>query len=190
VLKRLIAQIGRPAAYLKNCGSELHKAADLLEPQGLASPCIDDISHAVATMLKRAYQHHPVFERFLSTCGRVSGKLKQTLLGVVVKSWRFVELCLSLYARRPLAQPCQSCTARIEANPKTKHVRLSSSGKDVWKKLGAVTRSTSPLYPTLMRFDRSLCERWSKTKENMGLPTATNGRNQYTLPKTDSRSTK
>jgi len=31
-------------------------------------------------MLKRTYQHHPAFESFLSACGRVSGKLKQTLL--------------------------------------------------------------------------------------------------------------
>jgi len=29
VLKRLIAQMGRPAAYLKDGGSELHKSADL-----------------------------------------------------------------------------------------------------------------------------------------------------------------
>ena len=60
VLKRLIAQMGRPAAYLKDGGSELHKAVDLLDEQGLASPCIDDISHAAAGMLKRYYQHHPV----------------------------------------------------------------------------------------------------------------------------------
>jgi hypothetical protein len=80
VLKRLIAQMGRPAAYLKDSGSELQKAADLLEPQGLTSPCIDDISHAAANMLKHYYQHHPALERFLSACGRVSGKLKQTIL--------------------------------------------------------------------------------------------------------------
>jgi len=80
VLKRLIAQMGRPAAYLKDGGSALHKAVDLLEEKGLASPCIDDISHAAATMLKRSYQHHPAFERFVSACGRVSGKLKHTLL--------------------------------------------------------------------------------------------------------------
>ena len=80
VLKRLIAQMGRPAAYLKDCGSELQKAADLLEPQGLASPCIADISHAAANMLKHYYQHHPAFERFLSACGRVSGQLKHTIL--------------------------------------------------------------------------------------------------------------
>jgi hypothetical protein len=80
LLKRLIAQMGRPAAYLKDGGSELQKAVDLLEPHELASPCIDDISHAAANMLKRYYQHHPAFERFLSACGRVSGQLKQTLL--------------------------------------------------------------------------------------------------------------
>src|SRR5215470_526605 len=80
LLKRLIAQIGRPAAYLKDGGSELQKAVDLLGEQGLSSPCLDDISHAVAGMLKRVYQAHPSFETFLSACGRVSGKLKHTIL--------------------------------------------------------------------------------------------------------------
>jgi len=80
MLKRLIAPMGRPVAYLKDCGSELQKAADLLELQGLASPCIDDISHAAATMLKHDYQQHPACERFVSACGRVSGQLKQTIL--------------------------------------------------------------------------------------------------------------
>src|SRR6266581_7686997 len=80
LLKRLIAQMGRPAAYLKDRGSDLHKAAALLEDDGLASPCLDDISHAAAGMLKRPYHHHPAFERFVSACGRASGKLKHTLL--------------------------------------------------------------------------------------------------------------
>ncbi len=80
LLGRLIAQVGRPAAYLKDSGSDLHKAAALLEDDGLGSPCLDDISHAAAGMLKRTYQHHPAFERFVSACGQVSGKLKQTLL--------------------------------------------------------------------------------------------------------------
>jgi hypothetical protein len=80
VLKRLIAQLGRPAAYLKDGGSELQKAVDLLGEQGLSSPCIDDISHAVAGMLKRVYQNHPSFETFLLACGRVSSKLKHTIL--------------------------------------------------------------------------------------------------------------
>jgi hypothetical protein len=80
VLRRLIAHMGRPAVYLKDGGSELHKAVDELAARGLASPCLDAISHAAASMLKRSYQHHPAFERFLSACGRVSGKLKHTLL--------------------------------------------------------------------------------------------------------------
>ena len=79
-LERLIATMGRPAAYLKDCGNDLHKAVALLEEQGVGSPCIDDISHAAASMLKRTYQNHPAFERFLSACGQASGKLKQTLL--------------------------------------------------------------------------------------------------------------
>jgi hypothetical protein len=80
LLKRLIAVMGRPVAYLKDAGSELHKAIDVLEAQGLASPAIDDISHAVANMLKRRYHDHPTFSTFVSACGRVSGKLKHTLL--------------------------------------------------------------------------------------------------------------
>ena len=80
LLDRLIAQIGRPAAYLKDGGSDLHKAVAILGEQGLASPCIDDISHAVAGMLKRTYQDHPALGTFLAACGRVSGKLKHTIL--------------------------------------------------------------------------------------------------------------
>jgi hypothetical protein len=80
LLGRLIAQMGRPVAYLKDGGSDLHKAVALLGDKGLSSPCLDDISHAVAGMLKRAYQEHPAFETFLSACGRVSGKLKHTML--------------------------------------------------------------------------------------------------------------
>ena len=80
LLSRLIAQMGRPGAFLKDGGSELHKAVAFLGEQELASPCIDDISHAVAGMLKRIYQDHPSFATFLSACGRVSGKLKHTLL--------------------------------------------------------------------------------------------------------------
>jgi hypothetical protein len=80
LLRRLIAVMGRPAAYLKDGGSDLHRAIDLLDEQGLSSPAIDDISHAVANMLKRRYHDHPTFATFVSACGRVSGKLKHTIL--------------------------------------------------------------------------------------------------------------
>ncbi len=83
VLKRLIAQMGRPAADLKDGGSALHTAVALLEAQRLDSPCLDDIAHAAAGMLKRSSQSHPAFERFVSACGRVSGTLKHTLLACV-----------------------------------------------------------------------------------------------------------
>jgi hypothetical protein len=79
-LGRLIAQMGRPAAYLKDGGGDWHKAGAILGEPGLASPGIDDISHAVAGMLKRSYQDPPTFATFVSACGRVSGKLKHTIL--------------------------------------------------------------------------------------------------------------
>jgi hypothetical protein len=49
-----------------------------LPQKGLGSPVIDDISHAVANMLKRRYEKHPQFATFLSACSRVSGRLKHT----------------------------------------------------------------------------------------------------------------
>jgi hypothetical protein len=79
-LKRLIDVTGRPAGYLKDRGADLHKAIRLLDEQTLGSPCIDDISHVIANLLKRWYGDHPMLETFLSACGRVSGKLKQTIL--------------------------------------------------------------------------------------------------------------
>jgi hypothetical protein len=80
LLARIIAVVGRPAAYLKDGGSELKKATDVLSARGLGSPVIDDISHAVANMLKRRYETHPQFATFLSACGRVSSRLKHTIL--------------------------------------------------------------------------------------------------------------
>ena len=41
---------------------------------------IDDLSHAVAHMRKRRYEKHPPFSTFLSACGRVSSRLKHTVL--------------------------------------------------------------------------------------------------------------
>jgi hypothetical protein len=80
LLERVIAVVGRPAAYLKDGGSELKKATDVLSERGLGSPVIDDISHAVANMLKRRYEKHPQLSTFLSACGQVSGRLKHTVL--------------------------------------------------------------------------------------------------------------
>jgi hypothetical protein len=84
LLGRLIAQGGRPAASLGDGGSALQQAVAWLGEHGLASPGIDALAPAVAGMLKRTDQNHPAFERFVSACGRVSGKLKHPLLACVV----------------------------------------------------------------------------------------------------------
>jgi hypothetical protein len=79
-LQKVIAVTGRPAAYLKDGGTDLAKAARLLTERGIQSPSIDDISHTIANLLKHEYQNHPMFETFISACGRTSKKLKQTIL--------------------------------------------------------------------------------------------------------------
>ena len=79
-IKQIISVTGRPAAYLKDGGTDLKKAIRLLKDEKLESPAIDDISHVIANMLKHRYHHHPFFETFLSSCGHISGKLKQTIL--------------------------------------------------------------------------------------------------------------
>ena len=80
VLANLIAVTGCPAAYLKDGGSDLAKAVRLLAERSLASPCIRDISHLSANLLKHEYQQHPLFASFVSACGAVSTALKHTIL--------------------------------------------------------------------------------------------------------------
>ena len=79
-LERVIAVTGCPAAYLKDGGTDLSKATRLLAERGLPSPCIDDISHISANILKHEYQDHPLLSTFLTACGTASKKLKQTVL--------------------------------------------------------------------------------------------------------------
>ena len=83
-LQKVIAVTGRPAAYLKDGGTDLGKAVRLLGERGLAGLCIDDISHAVANILKHEYKKHPMFETFISACGSCSKRLKQTVLACLV----------------------------------------------------------------------------------------------------------
>jgi len=77
--ERVIAVGGRPAASRKDGGRALNKATDVLSARGLGSPVLDDISHAVAQMLKRRDEKHPQFATFLSACGRVASRLKPTV---------------------------------------------------------------------------------------------------------------
>ena len=79
-LQKVIAVTGRPAAYLKDGGTDLAKGVRLIGERGLGSVVIDDISHIIANLFKHEYQNHPMFDKFISACGKVSKKLKQTVL--------------------------------------------------------------------------------------------------------------
>lgn len=79
-LQKVIAVTGKPAAYLKDGGTDLAKAVVLLAGRKMASLSIGDISHAIANLLKHEYQNHPMFETFLSACGKASKNLKQSIL--------------------------------------------------------------------------------------------------------------
>lgn len=79
-LQRVIGVLGRPVGFLKEGGSDLGKAVRLLGERGFPSLSIDDLSHMIANLFKHHYGKHPLFNTFLSACGKVSQKLKQTLL--------------------------------------------------------------------------------------------------------------
>ena len=82
-LRRLIAPRGRPAASRTDGGSACHQAVTVLEEHGLASPCLDAISHAVAGRLTRSSHDPPTVATGVAAGGRGSGQLKQTLLTCV-----------------------------------------------------------------------------------------------------------
>ncbi len=79
-LQRVIGVLGRPVGFLKDGGSDLGKAVRLLAERGFPSLSIDDLSHVIANLFKHHYGNHPRFNTFLSACGKVSQKLKQTVL--------------------------------------------------------------------------------------------------------------
>ena len=83
-LREIVKTVGKPAAYLKDGGTELAKAIRLLVDDG--SPCIDDVSHVVANLLKHEYQEHPMFETFISTCSLISKEFKQTIVAIPPKA--------------------------------------------------------------------------------------------------------
>jgi hypothetical protein len=82
-LDHRIAQRGRPAAYRKDGGSDVPNAVAFLEEQGLASPCLAEIAHAVAGRRTRASHDHPACATFVAAWGRVSGTLPHTMLACV-----------------------------------------------------------------------------------------------------------
>jgi hypothetical protein len=83
-LKKIIATLGRPAALLKDGGADLSKSARLLAEEGLGTSCIDDVSHKIANLVKHEYGKHPLFNTFISTCGKISKRFKQSILACLV----------------------------------------------------------------------------------------------------------
>ena len=79
-MKKIIATLGRPAALLKDGGADLGKSARLLAEQGLGVPCIDDVSHKIANLVKHEYGEHPLFDTFIAACGKISKRFKQSIL--------------------------------------------------------------------------------------------------------------
>ena len=79
-LRKVIAISGKPVAFLKDGGKDLAKAVRILWERDCPCLSIDDISHNIANLLKHEYQDHPMFKTFISSCGKASKKLKQTIL--------------------------------------------------------------------------------------------------------------
>jgi len=79
-LSRAMESLGCPAAFLKDGGTDLAKAVRILRERGCDALSIADVSHVAANLLKYAYGDHPLLETFLSACGKVSRKFKQTVL--------------------------------------------------------------------------------------------------------------
>jgi len=83
-LMKTINAVGAPLAIIKDGGTDLAKAVKILAERGIALPAVDDVSHFFANLLKREYGAHPMLNRFLSACGSISKKFKQSLLACLV----------------------------------------------------------------------------------------------------------
>lgn len=127
-LQRVIGVLGRPVGFLKDGGTDLGKAVRLLGERGFPSLSIDDLSHVIANLFKHEYGNHPLFNTFLSACGKVSQKLKQTLLAClappkVSTKARFMNLHrLVLWAERVLKH-----SPRGRAAPRSLLAKLRAS---------------------------------------------------------------
>lgn len=80
LLDKVNKQLGKPLGYVKDGGADLQKAVRLLSEEGGSNHSIDDVSHVIANLLKHKYEHDPGFALFISSCGKVSTRLKQTIL--------------------------------------------------------------------------------------------------------------
>jgi hypothetical protein len=125
MLQHRIAQMGRPAAYLKDGGRARQKAVEWRAAQRLASPCLDDSAPAAAGMRTRSSQHHPACERFVAACGRVSGTRKPTLVACVAPpTVRTKARCMHGHRLFPWAEPLRKLSPPGGAKASSSFARL------------------------------------------------------------------
>ncbi|MBC8548708.1 MAG: hypothetical protein H8D23_03565 [Candidatus Brocadiales bacterium] len=79
-LEKVMNEAGIPDAILKDGGADLGKGVRVLNEEEQRCLSIDDLSHVIANLFKHEYEEDPMFNTFLSACGKVSTKLKQTAL--------------------------------------------------------------------------------------------------------------
>ncbi|QTA91770.1 Uncharacterized protein dnm_078440 [Desulfonema magnum] len=79
-LQKVIGVAERPVGYLRDGGTDLAKSVKVLGERGLPGISVDDISHIIANLFKHEYQKHPMFDKFISACGKISRNLRQTVL--------------------------------------------------------------------------------------------------------------
>ncbi|MDV7395511.1 hypothetical protein RZS08_29255, partial [Arthrospira platensis SPKY1] len=82
-LQRVFAQAGKPAAIIKDGGTDLAKGVKLWAEENGSVPEIRDIGHVVANELKRHYTRNNVLARFLSLVDKAKHRLCQTNLACI-----------------------------------------------------------------------------------------------------------
>ena len=74
-LLRTFDAVGLPVAIVKDQGADLKRGVDLLRKEHKGIAVVRDVGHVFALLLKREYEHNPVFERFLKLIDSARARL-------------------------------------------------------------------------------------------------------------------
>jgi hypothetical protein len=85
-LRGIFKKAGKPAAILKDGGTDLNKGVGLWREEDGAKQTwvIDDIGHVVANALKAEFSGLKAFEQFLDVVSRGSSRIRQTVLAILI----------------------------------------------------------------------------------------------------------
>lgn len=111
-LSTIFAQSGAPVGIIKDCDATLNKGVRLYSEsvEHKAIVVIDDLSHVMATALKKDYEHTEPYNAFTAWTQRVASQLRQTKLSFLIppklrKKGRFMSLGrLGKWGRKVLNQ--------------------------------------------------------------------------------------